>query len=165
MSRVTAPRRDGTVDGSIIAHEWGPLPTTTASSPAAARSAAGQSEGWGDFSALYMSIRASDDLAGTFAVGQYATSGITNDAGYFGLRRFPYSADMTRDPLTFGHIANGAALPANAPMNPVAAPNAEVHNTSDTGARSDGGRVLRAALHVAGPQREAHLQSGAAAHR
>jgi large repetitive protein len=52
---------------------------------------------------------------------------------YFGIRRYPYSTDMTKDPLTYKHITNGVALPTTAP---IAYPddgsrNAEVHNTGE----------------------------------
>jgi hypothetical protein len=51
---------------------------------------------------------------------------------YFSIRRFPYSADMTRNPLTFRHISDGTVLPAGPPRNPQAGgPNSEEHNAGE----------------------------------
>jgi MYXO-CTERM domain-containing protein len=130
LTRATSARRDGTIDGTIIAHEWGHYLHHRLVGCGSQQCGA-ESEGWGDFSALYMSVRASDDLGGTYALGQYATSGLTADPGYFGIRRFPYSTDMTKNPLTFGAIATGAALPQGAPMSPVGGANSEVHNAGE----------------------------------
>ena len=38
------------------------------------------------------------------------------DTYYHGVRRYPYSIDMQRNPLTFGLIADGVPLPANVPV-------------------------------------------------
>jgi MYXO-CTERM domain-containing protein len=88
------------------------------------------SEGWADFNALLMVVRPGDNLNGTFGAGIYAPRFI-GDSGYFGIRRFPYSVDMSKNPLTFTHIQNGVALPTNAPILPNGGPNAEVHNTGE----------------------------------
>jgi hypothetical protein len=130
MARAVSPRRDGTIDGSIIAHEWGHYLHHRLVGCASVQCGA-ESEGWGDFSALYMSIRAADDWTGAYPVGQYANWALTGDPGYFGIRRFPYSVDLGKDPLTFTDISNGVALPGNAPMWPINAPNAEVHNAGE----------------------------------
>ncbi|MEU5877663.1 M36 family metallopeptidase [Spirillospora sp. NPDC047279] len=96
-------------------------------------------EGWGDAFALVMTSRAGEDFArGAFAAGGWVVrdlqAGFT-DNYYFGIRRYPYSARTTLNPLTFRHIGNNVALPAGPPITPftvpVNAPNNEVHNAGE----------------------------------
>jgi extracellular elastinolytic metalloproteinase len=91
-------------------------------------------EGWGDFFAICMTSQSTDNFAtGTFAVGGW-TDLMANfkENYYFSIRRYPYSADMTKNPLTFKHIANNVVLPAGPPTNPIAGgPNNEVHNAGE----------------------------------
>jgi hypothetical protein len=129
---------DGDLDNAVVAHEWGHyLHHRLASCEAVQCSAI--SEGWGDFVALHMMLRETDDRRGTFAAGLYAytaggvtASGFTRDPGYFGLRRFPYSTDRSKNALSFRHISTGAALP-DTPVNlgPARNGNAEVHNAGE----------------------------------
>ena len=100
-------------------------------------------EGWADFHALLMMVRPEDTAVpsnatfnGTYAVSSYAVSGASslgiggNDAYYFGIRRYPYSTDTGKNPLTFRHITTGVALPTGPPVNG-GGNNAEVHNTGE----------------------------------
>src|ERR1051325_9303484 len=75
------------------------------------------SEGWGDFNALLMLLRPTDNRDGTYGTGLYALTagglaqfGFT-DPGYFGIRRFPYSRDRSKNALSFRHIGDDALLP------------------------------------------------------
>jgi extracellular elastinolytic metalloproteinase len=91
-------------------------------------------EGWGDFFAACMTSQANDNFAsGTFAVGGWTD--ITpsfKDNYYFSIRRYPYSADMTKNPLTFKHISANIVLPVGPQMNPNAGgPNQELHNAGE----------------------------------
>ncbi|MGH2898161.1 MAG: M36 family metallopeptidase, partial [Solirubrobacteraceae bacterium] len=54
------------------------------------------------------------------------------DPGYFGIRRFPYSIDRTKNALSFRHISDSEPLP-DVPTNvPFAAvPNSESHNAGE----------------------------------
>lgn len=138
MNRVAQLQRDGTIDGHIVAHEWGHYISNRLIGNAAGLSnqqGGGMGEGWGDFHSLLLTVRPGDDLAGAYAVGSYALSGnlVASNAWYFGVRRYPYSTDMTKDPLTFKHIQNGVALPAGPPLNgnPTGLNNAEVHATGE----------------------------------
>lgn len=57
-----------------------------------------------------------------------------NNNYYFGFRRYPYSADMTKNPLTFRHISAGAILPVGPPITTSGIPssaNNEVHNAGE----------------------------------
>lgn len=146
LQRVLGQLRDGSVDNLIVAHEWGHYLTNRLVQDSAGldtTQARGMGEGWSDFVALLQAVRAEDALAaanagwsGVFGTAGYVgtgldTIGAPNQGYYYGIRRTPYSTDMTRAPLTFGHVADGAALPVTAPLNLNGAPNSEVHNAGE----------------------------------
>lgn len=91
-------------------------------------------EGWGDFFAICMTSQASDDFTkGTFAVGGWTDvrPGF-EDNYYYSIRRYPYSADLQKNPLTFKHISANVVLPVGPLRNPTAGgPNQEVHNAGE----------------------------------
>jgi hypothetical protein len=90
-------------------------------------------EGWGDFFAICMTSQKKDKFdKGVFAVGGWTdlTPGF-NDNYYFSIRRFPYSADMTKSPLTFKHIGNNVVLPSGIPINANSGGNNAVHNAGE----------------------------------
>jgi hypothetical protein len=137
---TTNPGRDGDVDTTVISHEWGhTISNRLVGNSVGLSNSQGQGmgEGWGDFTALLTITRASDaavpanaNWAGVYALAGYVVSG--THPQYFGLRRYPYSTDMTKNPLTFKHIANGTALPAQPPPRQSSGGgNAEVHNTGE----------------------------------
>jgi extracellular elastinolytic metalloproteinase len=91
-------------------------------------------EGWGDFFAICMTSQSTDN----FAKGVFAAGGWTDmtpsfkENYYFSIRRYPYSADMTKSPLTFKHISSNVMLPSGPPRNPNSGgPNNEVHNAGE----------------------------------
>jgi hypothetical protein len=90
-------------------------------------------EGWGDFFAICMTSQATDD----FAKGVFAAGGWTDltpdfkDNYYFSIRRYPYSADLTKNPLTFKHISNNVVLPTGPPIQTSAFGNNEIHNAGE----------------------------------
>ena len=93
-------------------------------------------EGWGDFFALCMTSRPRDDFAnGIFGMGGWVLLNFRflgfRDNYYFGIRRYPYTADMTKNPLTFRHISDGVILPVGPPINSNPFPNSEVHNAGE----------------------------------
>ncbi|HEU4405342.1 MAG TPA: M36 family metallopeptidase, partial [Polyangiaceae bacterium] len=100
---------DGTIDNSIAAHEWGHYWHHRLVSCGSQQCGA-MSEGWADFVALHMSVREGDDLSGAFAAASYASSASKN-ASYFGIRRYPYSTDRSKNPLSFRYVATKNALP------------------------------------------------------
>jgi hypothetical protein len=129
LTRTASVDRDGTIDNTVVAHEWGHyihLRLVACGSP----TCSAESEGWGDFNASLMTLRAGDNLSGTYAAAQYAT-GSFFEPGYFGIRRYPYSADMTKDPLTFKHIMDSETLPMGIPVADTGANNAESHNAGE----------------------------------
>jgi MYXO-CTERM domain-containing protein len=124
MSRSAAVDRDGTIDNTVVAHEWGHylhLRNVACGSPMCGA----QSEGWSDFIALHVVVRQGDDLGAAFPLAQHATAAFPDDPAYFGIRRYPYSIDFSKNPLTFKHIADSEPLPTTAP---VAQSNAQVNN-------------------------------------
>ena len=91
-------------------------------------------EGWGDLFAIMMTSQATDDFAnGVFAAGGWTDFSSTfKENYYFSIRRYPYSANMAKNPLTFKHISDGVALPAGPPRNPMGGgPNSEEHNAGE----------------------------------
>jgi hypothetical protein len=93
-------------------------------------------EGWGDFFAICMTSQAADDFAkGVFAVGGWTDVTPTfKDNYYFSIRRYPYSADMKKNPLTFKHIGNNALLPSgpgSPPKQQTGGGNNEFHNAGE----------------------------------
>ncbi len=148
MFRSAGTDRDGTIDNQVVFHEWGHYISNRLignGNGLSTNHSAGMGEGWGDFNALLsLSVRPDDinvpsnaNWSGAYALATYATSGGPNGGDnqgyYYGIRRVPYSTDLTKDPLTFKHIQNGVALPNTAPISygQDGANNAEVHNTGE----------------------------------
>jgi large repetitive protein len=129
MKREGGVQADGTIDNLVVAHEWGHY-LHHRLVLCGLNQCGAESEGWGDFLALTTSVREGDDLDGTFADSVYASQAFT-DAAYFGIRRMPYTVDMTKNPLTFRHIVQGEELPMGQPLNLAYPDNAEVHNAGE----------------------------------
>ncbi|HSR98598.1 MAG TPA: M36 family metallopeptidase, partial [Kofleriaceae bacterium] len=126
------------LDNALVAHEWGHY-LHHRLAPCETGPCVSMSEGWGDFTALHMMLRETDERAGTFGVNLYALAAggqvqqqRLRDPGYFGFRRFPYSIDRTKNALSFRHISDPEPLP-DVPTNVAftAAPNSESHNTGE----------------------------------
>jgi hypothetical protein len=125
---VDGPGRDGSLDNMIVAHEWGHYFHHRLSDCNGGQCGA-MSEGWGDFLALHTALREGDNLDGTYGAAVYAPKAF-GDSAYFGIRRFPYSVDFSKNALTFKHIQNGVPLP-EVPRNGGGGNNAEVHNAGE----------------------------------
>ncbi|HZJ67487.1 MAG TPA: M36 family metallopeptidase [Kofleriaceae bacterium] len=129
-SAVAGPERDGDLDNTVVAHEWGHYLHHRLTS-CGGQQCGGMSEGWGDFNALMMMLREGENRDGVYAIGPYALAdGVTADVPYFGIRRYPYSIDRTKNDLSFRHVSDGVALPTDVPGFPVG-PNSEVHNAGE----------------------------------
>ncbi len=128
MVLATGVERDGTIDNTIVAHEWGHY-IHNRLVDGGNRQHSAMSEGWADFVGIYMSHKQTDDPNGAYAVGVYATFSTSADSGYFGIRRYPYSTDLAKNALSFRHIQNGEDLPT-VPGDP-GGPNSEVHNAGE----------------------------------
>jgi MYXO-CTERM domain-containing protein len=143
MYAEAAVFRDGALDNAIIAHEWGHYISNrliSDSNGLVNNQGRSMGEGWGDFTALLMMVREADQQApgnnnfqGAYTAGGYVSSGSANNGYYYGVRRYPYSSDFTRNPLTFKHIQNSAQFPSNVPSNPDLAgiENSEEHSSGE----------------------------------
>ena len=104
---ASTPIRDCSLDGTIIIHEYahglsnrlvgGGVQITDLQ-------AQGLGEGWSDFYALALLSSDGEDINGNYAVGSYAIFGLSSDNYYRGIRRYPYTTDITKNPLTFNNI-------------------------------------------------------------
>ncbi|MCE9573912.1 MAG: myxosortase-dependent M36 family metallopeptidase [Deltaproteobacteria bacterium] len=141
MQRTTA-LRDGDIDNQVMAHEWGHYISNRLVFDAnglGTNMARGLGEGWADTHAMLMTVRPGDDAEptnatwnGVYSVSGYAAGSISRgNPYYFGIRRYPYSTDMTKNPMTFKHIADGNALPVGPAVNANSSANSEVHNTGE----------------------------------
>jgi hypothetical protein len=129
MKRALGPDLEGTLDASIVAHEFGhylhhrltQCNTTFCSA---------MSEGWADFVALLAIAREGDDLDKAYPMAVYSTQSFAGDSVYFGIRRAPYSVNPAINGLTFKHMADETPSPTTFPFS-AGGPNAEVHNAGE----------------------------------
>jgi MYXO-CTERM domain-containing protein len=138
-----ATDRDGALDNTIVAHEWMHyMSNRLVGNANGLTNNQGRSmgEGWSDFSGLLMLVREGDDqvpsnanYGGVYARAAYANSGGSNQGFYWGNRRYPYTTDMTKNPLTLRYIQNGVPLPGGIPVSFGAdgTNNAEVHASGE----------------------------------
>jgi hypothetical protein len=132
------PDRDGNFDAGIILHEYthglsnrlvgGGVGMSTLASMS-------MGEGWSDFYSLALLSTASDDVNANYVVGGYATlqfNGLTENF-YYGIRRYPYTTDLAKNPLTFKDIdPTQASAHTGVPRNPAISNTAnEVHNAGE----------------------------------
>lgn len=131
------PSRTSNHEALITFHEMGHYITNRLVGNAAGlinRQGRAMGEGWGDFFAICMTSQPTDNFnTGVFAVGGWTDLTATfRDNYYFSIRRYPYTIDMTKNPLTFKHISDNVVLPAGAPRNPNSGgPNNAVHNAGE----------------------------------
>jgi hypothetical protein len=134
---------DGTIDNQVIFHEWGHYLSNRLVGDAVglgSNQSRSMGEGWGDFNAMLLTVREGDDLKpsnanfnGTYALAGYATGhDSVLESYYYGIRRAPYSTDMSKNGYTFKNIMDGVALPTTSPstLNNGGA-NSEVHNSGE----------------------------------
>lgn len=131
------PDRDGDFDANIVYHELSHgLSIRLSNGTVSGTQSGGMGEGWGDFFGLTLTAEPADDPHGTYATGGYSThllSGMV-DNYYFGIRRFPYSTDMNKNPATYADIDNNqVSYPANVPSSPgvgsfISTTASQVHN-------------------------------------
>ncbi|HEX8295097.1 MAG TPA: M36 family metallopeptidase, partial [Chthoniobacteraceae bacterium] len=133
------PDRDGDFDHEIVIHEYAHGLSGRLVGGGVGISAVqtgGMGEGWSDFYALCLLAQPGDDVNGCYAAGAYATRQIA--AGYeqnyyFGIRRYPYSTQLLKNPLTFKDIDdNQASAHSGVPRGPIGGATAsEVHNVGE----------------------------------
>jgi len=130
------PSRTSNLETLIVVHEMAHYLTNRLVGNAnglSNRQGEAMGEGWGDFLSLCMTSQKTDNFStGVFAVGGWTdlTPNFKQNY-YFSIRRYPYSADMSKNPLTFKHISNNVVLPAGPPINANPFGNNEVHNAGE----------------------------------
>jgi hypothetical protein len=136
------PDRDGDFDAEIIIHEYAHGLSDRLVGGGIGISAlqtGGMGEGWSDFYAEALLSEAGDDVDGTYPMGGYASHRFfgLDDNYYYGIRRYPYTTDMSRNPLTFRDIDPDQARPHSdvslSPLHIPFDPNFanEVHNSGE----------------------------------
>jgi MYXO-CTERM domain-containing protein len=143
LKRVPVVDRDGTIDNAIVAHEWGHYIQNRLigdGNGLANNQGGGMGEGWSDFHAMLLIVKGEDALLaanqnfnGVYALAGYTMYGQDPNAYYWGIRRAPYSTDMTKNPFTFKYIQEGVPLPTTAPLSfgQDGNGNSEVHSTGE----------------------------------
>ncbi len=98
------PDRDGDLDNGIIVHEYGHGVTNRLtggpanSNALSAIQSGGMGEGWSDWWALMFTVKATDVENQAYPMGTYALGQVSTGPG---IRRQPYSYNLTIDPITF----------------------------------------------------------------
>ena len=134
---AVSPSRTSNHEALITFHEMGHYVTNRLVGNAtglANRQGRAMGEGWGDFFAICMTSQETDAFdTGVFPVGGWTDQTPTFDNNYyFSIRRYPYSVDMAKNPLTLRHIGDGVVLPVGPPRNPnVGGANSAVHNAGE----------------------------------
>jgi uncharacterized repeat protein (TIGR01451 family) len=119
------PDVDGDFDAEVVLHEYvHGLSTRLVGGGVGISSsqAAGMGEGWSDFYALAFLSEPGDDLDAAYGFGGYVTHqlSVLRENYYFGIRRYPYSTDLSKNPLTFKDIDPAQISPhPGVPMNPL----------------------------------------------
>ncbi len=132
------PDIDGDFDSEIVIHEYVHGLSNRLVGGGAGISASqtqGMGEGWSDFYALSLLSEPGDDPNGCYPAGSYATRSLSNLTTnyYYGIRRYPYSTDPSKNPLTFRDIDPAqASVHAGIPRSPIISNTAnEVHNQGE----------------------------------
>ena len=106
INTCVANQIDGSFDNGIIAHEFGhglSNRLTGGPSQSSCLSNGEQGgEGWSDWLALIMTIEPGDQGSNPRGIGTYAKGQPTTGPG---IRRYPYTTNMSINPQTYGHLA------------------------------------------------------------
>jgi hypothetical protein len=135
----TSPFRDGALDQEVVCHEMTHGVSNRLLGQGVLISAlqtAGMGEGWSDFFGLKLLSQKGDDVNGTYPFGGYVTYNFFGEQAnyYYGIRRYPYTTDMSKNPLTFKDIDPTSADPhLGVPVNSILGGSAadEVHNQGE----------------------------------
>ena len=115
--------RDPALDFALVAHEWGHTMNVRLAAALDGPQGSAINEGLADFVGLLATARAEDTTApanagwsGTYGIASYSAGATSTNGVYFGMRRYPYSIDFAKDPLTLKHVSDEATLPVSAPV-------------------------------------------------
>jgi uncharacterized repeat protein (TIGR01451 family) len=111
-SSLTGPDQlDGSFDNGIVAHEYAHgISTRLTGGPANSNclnNIEQMGEGWSDFFSLITSVEPGDQGSDVRGVGTFV---LRQENDGVGIRRFPYSTDMSVNPLTYRNVL-GASIP------------------------------------------------------
>lgn len=134
-----SPDRDPDLDAQVILHEYThglSYRLVGGGAGIAELQTWGMAEGWSDFYPMALLSEPWDDLGGTYAGAAYSSYQLYgfNQNYYYGLRRYPFSTNLSINPLTFKDIDPGkASAHAGIPVNPLLSDSAadEVHNVGE----------------------------------
>src|SRR5947207_3451124 len=134
------PDRDAALDAQVVLHEY----THGLSNRRVGggvglskRQSRGMGEGWSDFYALALLSEPADDVNGIYAQGAYIALQLKTNSFrenyYFGIRRYPYCTDLSKNPLTFRDIdpAQASAHTGIARSSIIGNTANEVHNMGE----------------------------------
>lgn len=104
-----SPQRDGSLDQQVVIHELTHGLTTRMVGAGVGiyrLQSRGLGEGWSDFYSLALLGEEADDPDACYAVGSYAVQALAGleENYYYGIRRYPYSTDLEKNPLTLRDI-------------------------------------------------------------
>ena len=107
----TTPNRDGDFDNGVIAHEFchgisNRLTGGPSNSSCLSNGEQG-GEGWSDWFALMLTIEPGDHGTDSRGIGTYVLGQPTNGAG---IRRYPYSTNMSINPQTYATLATSSEV-------------------------------------------------------
>ncbi|MFT5287612.1 MAG: hypothetical protein ACI8TQ_003800 [Planctomycetota bacterium] len=131
------PDIDGGLDSDIVYHEISHgLSIRLSGGTVFGSQAGGMGEGWGDYFGISLNADASDDPDAVYATGGYATHEFlgTTENYYWGIRRYPYSTDLSKSPLTYADIdPTQFVVPVGIPNNSIfiGNPSDGVHNAGE----------------------------------
>ncbi|MFZ4575686.1 MAG: M36 family metallopeptidase, partial [Phycisphaerales bacterium] len=131
------PDRDGGLEADIVYHEFshGLSIRLHDGRLDGDQQEGGMGEGWSDFFGLCLNAEPGDDFNAVYAFSPYITyffNGSLRHNYYFGIRRFPYSTDTSKNPLTFADIDPGQmSFPSSVPRNDNGGLASEVHNVGE----------------------------------
>lgn len=121
-----SPQRDGSLDSEIVIHELthGLSDRLLGAGVGIFRlQPSGMGEGWSDFYALALLSEPTDEVHANYATGGYVTYEMVpgfRDNYYFGVRRYPYTTDMSKNPFTLKDIdPTQASVHAGVPVSPI----------------------------------------------
>jgi len=133
-----SPARDGSLDAHVVLHEYTHGLSERLVGHGAgiyALQSQGLAEGWSDFYALALTSSENDDLGANYPFAAYVSYRFygLNENYYYGIRRYPYSTNLTKNPLTFKDIdPTKASSHFGIPRNPVLGSSAsEVHSQGE----------------------------------
>jgi uncharacterized repeat protein (TIGR01451 family) len=109
LPNVTGPlQRDGDFDNGIIAHEYhhGISTRLTGGGFGCLNNGEQMGEGWSDWAGLILTVEPGDQGTDKRGIGTYALYQEVNGQG---IRRYPYSTDMTIAPLTYSDVPSSVA--------------------------------------------------------